>query len=75
MYAYINQDNLDELFEFIKQGEVFSLLTYDEILTYEIVQENEELKEELEEIRGGHSQVSKKVEGNTGADSTTGVVP
>lgn len=49
MYDFINQEGLDEIFEFIKGGEVFSLPTYDEILTYELIEENLKLKEELED--------------------------
>lgn len=42
---------MDEFFEFIKNGEVFSLTTYDEIITYEIKQENERLKDKLRGLK------------------------
>jgi len=54
MYTSINKEALNEIFEFIRQGEVFSVLTYDEIITYEIIQENAELKNKIENVKNPH---------------------
>lgn len=54
MYISINKEALGEIFDFIRQGEVFSVLTYDEIITYELMQENNELKNKIENIKNPH---------------------
>jgi len=52
MYEVMDKENLDEFFEFIKCGEVFSLTTYDEIMTWDLKQETDKLKKMLENVKG-----------------------
>lgn len=52
MYDVMDKENLDEFFEFIKSGEVFSLTTYDEIMTWELKQDTDKLKKMLENVKG-----------------------